>query len=58
MVCVEIAGYYTVQRNGRIVKMPRKKNVYKELRGTIDDLVLLEGKEKVEEELDIVILEQ
>lgn len=37
--------------------MPRKENVYKELRGTIDDLVLLEGKAKVEKELDIVILE-
>ena len=38
--------------------MSRKEHVYKELRGTIDDLVLLEGKEKVEKKLGIVMLDR
>ena len=36
----------------------RKEQVYKELRDTIDDLVLLEGRYMVESKLGILILEK
>ena len=36
--------------------MPRKKYVYKELRDTIEVLVLLEGIVKIEKELGVVII--
>ena len=35
----------------------RKEYVYKELRDTIDDLVLLDGLEKVESKLGIIVFE-
>lgn len=38
--------------------MPRKEHVYKELRDTIDDLVLLEGLDEVGRRLSIIILER
>ena len=56
VVCARIVGFYMDRQDGSMCTKEHKEYVYRELRGTMEDLITLEGLEEVERKLGIVVI--